>query len=102
MRADSPSDTAFGTYLEVDLLRRPTCDEDETLLYRGTLDDLISTYRNGGLITGHCVTGEWCLDLEWTFRDDAPAEFSGESFGCEFEFTAVQCRNHQETDDPWN
>lgn len=102
LRTVLPSDSALGKYLEVDLLRRPTCDEDETLLYRGTLDDLISTYAEGGLLIDNCIIGEWCLDLEWTFRDDAPAELSEESFACAFEFTAVQCRNNQQSDNPWN
>lgn len=102
MRTDSSRDTALGTYLDVDLLRRPTCDGDGTLLYRGTLDDLISTYAKGALLTDNCISGEWCLDLRWEFRDGAPAELSEESFSCNFDFTAVQCRNNQEPHNPWN
>lgn len=103
MQACSSSETDLGAYIDVDLVRRPTCDGDETTLqYQGTLDDLIGTYSDGNLITGNCVDGEWCLDLEWAFQDDAPADLAEESLSCSLDFTAVQCRHNQKYDNPWN
>lgn len=104
MQAKSSGKADLGSYLDVDLVRRPTCDGDETIpLYQGgTLDELISAYANGNLLTDSCIDGQSCLDLEWKFRDDAPAELSEESLSCLFEFTAVQCRHNQKSDNPWN
>jgi hypothetical protein len=103
MRAASSSATDLGSYIDVELLQRPTCDDGEgTELYQGTLDGLTTRYADGGLLTDGCVDGRWCLDLKWTFRADTPADLSEESLSCSFDFTAVQCRHSQQNDNPWN
>lgn len=106
MQVTSSSDTDLGAYIDVNLVRRPMCDGGEsTPLYQGTLDELVTAYANGDLITDNCVQGRWCLDLEWTFRveeDDDVADLSEESLSCSLDFTAVQCRHSQKYDNPWN
>lgn len=103
MRAISSTDTDLGSSIDVELLRRPTCDVEEgILLYEGTLDDLTDAYADGALITDGCVDGEGCLDLRWAFQEDTPDELSEESLSCSLDFTAVQCRHNQTEDNPWN
>lgn len=106
MQAESSSATDLGAYIDVELLQRPACDGGEsTLLYQGTLDELVTAYANGDLITNNCVQGRWCLDLEWTFRveeDEDAADLSEQSLSCSLDFTAVQCRHSQKYDNPWN
>jgi len=103
MQAASSSATDLGSYIDVELLQRPTCDGGEsTQLYLGTLDDLVAAYADGGLLTDSCVDGRWCLDLKWTFQADAPADLSEESLSCSLDFIAVQCRHSQQNHNPWN
>lgn len=99
-RTESSNGTGLGSHLDVRLVRRPTCGENEIELFVGTLAELLSRFAEATVLGDDCLGCDpSCLDLEWRLDGDVPAEYAGKALSCRFEFTAVQCRHIEKPND---
>lgn len=103
--ADGAPDTELDEYVHVQLAERENCDEVTGELFDGSLADLDDDYLEGTQLGGEddCSGCEpTCLDLEWSFDDDPPAELTNDSLSLTLEFAAVQCRHQHSAENPWD
>ncbi|MFC5136052.1 MULTISPECIES: hypothetical protein [Haloferacaceae] len=101
-RAESSNQTGLGSWLDVRLMHRPTCDGGGIELFAGTLAGLLDRFDEATVLGEDCLGCEppSCLDLEWELDPEVPAAYAGEELSCRFEFTAVQCRHIEKPDEP--
>ncbi|GAA0506254.1 hypothetical protein SAMN04488066_101146 [Halorubrum aquaticum] len=101
LRAESTNESGLASWLDVTLMRRPSCDGGGRELFVGTLAGLLDRYDEARVIGDGCHGCEpSCLDLEWKLDEEVPAAYAGMSLSCRFEFTAVQCRHIQNPEEP--
>ena len=100
----SESEPDLADHLGVRLLERPNCDGETRARFDGTLADLTDRGPGSGIRLGDaCIACDpACLDFEWEFGADPPAELSGASLSLSLELAAVQCRHNDSSENPWN
>jgi hypothetical protein len=100
----SVSESDLAGHLDVRLIERPNCGGEAEERFDGTLAELVDRGLDGGVRLGDACIGcdPACLDFEWNFDSDPPADLSGSSLSLSLEFAAMQCRHNESSENPWN